>query len=113
MLPPADSPVPELSPAELAERLRGDAPPILLDVREPWEYDLARIAGSRLVPLGSLDAALPTLDAGREYVVLCHHGVRSLMAAHFLQARGIEHVASLRGGIAAWSDDVDPSVPRY
>ena len=103
----------EMSPAELDERLRGEQPPVLLDVREPWEHGVASIAGARLVPLNSLPAALSTLDPAREYVVHCHHGTRSRRAAEFLKARGLEHVSNLRGGIAAWSDEVDPSVPQY
>jgi rhodanese-related sulfurtransferase len=82
-------------------------------VREPWEHGIARIPGARLVPLNSLPAALSTLDPACEYVVYCHHGMRSLMAARFLQERGMTRVANLSGGIAAWSDEVDPSVPQY
>ncbi|MBV9878854.1 MAG: molybdopterin-synthase adenylyltransferase MoeB [Gemmatirosa sp.] len=110
---PVDDAVPELAPAEVAAQLRGDDPPVLLDVREPWEYEIARIEGARLVPLNSLPAALSTLDPARAYVVHCHHGMRSLHAAYFLKERGLTRVANLRGGIAAWSDEVDPSVPQY
>jgi rhodanese-related sulfurtransferase len=111
---PFDDPsVPELSAVEVAERLRGAEPPELIDVREPWEHAVAHIEGARLVPLNTIPAALPTLDPAREYVVLCHHGIRSMRAAEFLKARGIARVANLRGGIDAWSGEVDPSVPRY
>jgi adenylyltransferase/sulfurtransferase len=103
----------DMPATELAERLRGDAPPVLIDVREPWEHDVARIAGARLVPLDSIPAALSTFDPAQEYVIHCHHGMRSMMAAQFLKQRGITKVANLRGGISAWSDDVDPSVPQY
>ncbi len=105
---PRDVPAPEL-----AARLRGPHPPTLLDVREPWEFDLAHIAGSRLVPLGTLPAALSTLDPATEYVLLCHHGVRSLAALQLLRARGLTRVAHLAGGIDAWSTAVDPGVRRY
>lgn len=108
-----DAPVPELDPAHVAERLRGPQPPLLLDVREPWEHRVASVEGAQLVPLNSLPAALSTLDPAREYVVMCHHGVRSLMGARFLRARGFARVANLRGGIAAWSEEVDPAVPQY
>ena len=107
------APVPDLAPAAVADRLRGTEPPLLLDVREPWEHEIARVEGARLVPLATLPGALDTLDRSREIVVLCHHGVRSLMAAEFLQRHGFARVANLRGGIDAWSDDVDPTVPRY
>ena len=103
----------DMPPRELAARLSGPRPPVLLDVREPWEYRIARIAGSRLVPLGSLPAALSTLDPEAEYVLLCHHGVRSLTGVHLLRERGLTRVAHLAGGIDAWSTEVDPSVPRY
>jgi rhodanese-related sulfurtransferase len=111
--PTVDDDVPELSPTEAAARLREPDPPLLLDVREPWEHARAHVDGARLVPLNSLPAALSALDPAREYVVLCHHGVRSMMAARFLKQRGFERVSNLRGGIAAWSDEVDPSVPQY
>jgi rhodanese-related sulfurtransferase len=109
----ADPSIPEISPEVLAERLRAAEPPVLLDVREPWEHEVARIAGARLVPMNSLPAALSTLDPSREYVLHCHHGVRSLMAAQFLRERGLRRVTNLSGGIDAWSVQVDPSVPRY
>ena len=109
----ADPSIPEISPEVLAERLRAAEPPVLIDVREPWEHDVARIAGARLVPMNSLPAALSTLDPSREYVIHCHHGVRILMAAQFLRERGLRRVTNLSGGIDAWSVQVDPSVPRY
>lgn len=103
----------DVAPDELAERLRGPQPPTLIDVREPWEYALAHIPGSRLVPLGTLPAALSTFDPEADYVLLCHHGVRSHHGLTFLRARGLTRVAHLAGGIDAWSAEVDPSVPRY
>ena len=113
--PPSDDEpiIEEVSAPELARRLRGPAPPVLIDVREPWEHDVARIPGARLVPLNTVAAALSTFDPSREYVIYCHHGVRSLMAAQFLKERGLTRVANLSGGIAAWSEEVDPSVPQY
>ena len=105
--------VEEISPVELAARLGAADPPMVLDVREPWEHGVARLEGARLVPLNSLPAALSTLDPGRAYVMMCHHGMRSRMAAEFLRERGLTRVANLTGGIDAWSEDVDASVPRY
>jgi rhodanese-related sulfurtransferase len=114
---PDDSPdtgaVHEMSPDELVARRRAPHPPVVVDVREPWEHQIAHIAGARLVPLGSLGAALSTFDPAQEYVLYCHHGVRSLAAAEFLRARGLTRVANLSGGIDAWSVQVDPEVPRY
>lgn len=103
----------EMTPAELDARRRGPAPPVVVDVREPWEYSVARIAGAQLVPLGTLGAALSTFDPAQDYVLYCHHGVRSLRAAEFLRARGLTRVANLTGGIDAWSQQVDPAVQRY
>jgi adenylyltransferase/sulfurtransferase len=105
--------IPEIAPAELAARLaRGDDID-LIDVREPHEWEIARIDGARLVPLGDLVGALPTLDSAREIVVHCKGGVRSAKAVRQLQAAGFRRVANLAGGILRWSDEVDPSVPRY
>jgi adenylyltransferase/sulfurtransferase len=103
----------DVTPRELAGRLaRGDALE-LIDVREPYEHRLARIADARLIPLRSIEQAIPSLDRDREVVLICHHGVRSMAAAELLQARGFTRVWNLAGGIDRWSDEVDPSVPRY
>jgi rhodanese-related sulfurtransferase len=102
-----------MAPDELDTRRRGPEPPVVVDVREPWEHALARIDGARLVPLGTLGAALSTFDPAQDYVLYCHHGVRSLAGAEFLRARGLTRVANLTGGIDAWSVHVDPAVPRY
>ena len=103
----------EMSVRTLAERMRrGDAPE-LLDVREPWEHAYARIPGARLVPLGTLPEALASLDPSREYVLQCHHGVRSRHAVELLRAAGFRRLHNLTGGIAAWSAEIDPGVPSY
>ncbi len=97
----------------LAARLKEDNPPVLLDVRERWEYDRARLPGAKLVPLAQLAEHAEELDANAEYVVYCHHGGRSAMAAQQLKAQGFKHVANLEGGIDAWSDLIDSTVPKY
>ena len=103
----------EIAPRDLAERLaRGDALD-LIDVREPWEWDLARITGARLIPLGGLGAEARRMDRSREFVVYCHHGSRSAEAARQLRAAGFGRVWNLTGGIERWSRDVDPTVRRY
>jgi sulfur-carrier protein adenylyltransferase/sulfurtransferase len=84
----------------------------ILDVREPWEYELARIPGAVLIPLGELGARLGELDPTRPVALYCHHGVRSLHALRFLRSAGFTEVAHLAGGINAYSQ-LDPSVPRY
>jgi len=87
---------------------------ILLDVREPWEHEEARIEGSILMPMGDVSSrALQELDPDSHVVAICHHGVRSMSVTAWLREQGFEQAQSLRGGIDAWSAEVDPSVPRY
>jgi rhodanese-related sulfurtransferase len=87
--------------------------PVLLDVREPWEYERARIEGSRLVPMREVPARLAEIDEDKEVVAICHHGGRSMQVAMFLERQGFKRVHNLQGGIDAWSRTVDPSVPTY
>jgi adenylyltransferase/sulfurtransferase len=108
----------EITVRELAAKLRstnGAAAPAfdLIDVREPYEYAIARIPGARLVPLRTLPAAAASLDPSREIVLHCHHGARSATAAEYLQGLGFRNVWNLAGGIDAWSDEVDPGVAKY
>jgi sulfur-carrier protein adenylyltransferase/sulfurtransferase len=105
--------VPEITPRELADRLHGGDALDLLDVREPHEWEIARIPGARLVPLGSLVEALPTLDSARDVVVHCKTGARSAQAVRRLQAAGFRRVWNLACGIARWSAEVDATVPKY
>ena len=99
---------------ELAERLRaGDETLHLLDVREPWEFDVCRIDGSQLVPMRSIPGSLGELDRDREIVVICHHGIRSQQVALFLEHRGFSRVINLRGGVDAWAREVDPEMATY
>jgi len=87
--------------------------PLLLDVREPWEYDKARIEGSQLVPMNEIPARFAELDPDQEVITICHHGGRSLQVALFLEKNGFAKVHNLAGGVDAWSRSVDPSVPLY
>ena len=103
----------EITVAELATKLRSGADFDLIDVREPYEQAIARIPGARLIPLRALGAAAPSLDRGREIVLHCHHGMRSAAAAEYLQELGFRNVWNLAGGIDAWSDEIDPAVPKY
>lgn len=105
--------VPSLEARELAGRLQGPDAPRLLDVREPWEHALAHLPDALLVPLGNLEAGHGALDKNAEWVVYCHHGVRSYHACHFLLAMGFANVKNLAGGIEAWSLEADPTTPRY
>jgi molybdopterin/thiamine biosynthesis adenylyltransferase/rhodanese-related sulfurtransferase len=104
---------PEISAPALARELRGRDDVLLLDVREPQEFEICRIDGALLLPLGTLPATLGALDDRAAIVTYCHKGVRSLKALEVLQSAGFANVRSLRGGIDAWSRAVDPSVPRY
>jgi rhodanese-related sulfurtransferase len=92
-------------------------PPVVLDVREPWELQTASVepAGFELVaiPMNQLPARLSELDPARPLAILCHHGNRSQRVAMFLAGNGFGHLANIAGGIAAWSDQRDPAVPRY
>jgi sulfur-carrier protein adenylyltransferase/sulfurtransferase len=109
----AEGAIPEITPRELAERrARGDDFD-LIDVREPHEWEIARIEGARLVPFGTLTEALPTLDTARDIVVHCKGGTRSAKAVRHLQSAGFRRVWNLAGGITRWSDEVDPAVPKY
>jgi rhodanese-related sulfurtransferase len=87
--------------------------PLLLDVREPWEYERARIPGARLVPMREVPARLDEIDTGKEVVAICHHGSRSAQVALFLEKNGYGKVHNLVGGVDAWSRTVDPAVPTY
>ena len=103
----------EISATALAARLAQGDTIVVLDVREPWEFDVASILNSTLVPLSTLPSAINRLERDVEYVVLCHHGSRSDMAANWMRAQGFPNVRNLVGGIEAWSLEVDASVPRY
>ena len=103
----------EITPAEVKARLDQGEKLILIDVREPWEYEVCRIEGARHVPLGALAASLQTLPDVDEVICYCHHGIRSLDAATWLRFQGIEKAKSLSGGIERWALEIDPQVPRY
>ena len=98
---------------EIAALLRSEAPPHIIDVREPWEWDIAHLEGSDLIPLSTLPARVEALDPSRAYALLCHHGMRSEMAANWMAQHGFTQLINIDGGIDAWSIEVDPSVPRY
>lgn len=102
----------ELAPAELAARLASAARPVVIDVREEWEWQIARIPGSTHVPLAELPERLAEFDPTQELVLVCHRGARSLAAVTLAASAGFG-ARSLRGGIDAWAVEVDPSLPRY
>ena len=104
----------ELNAAELRDYLAtSTTKPLLLDVREPWEFRICQIEGSQLIPMGQIPAALKALDPGRETVVICHHGIRSRQVAMFLDYQGFANVINLAGGVEAWARDVDRQMATY
>lgn len=103
-----------MNPAEVNALLVAHSPDfVLLDCREPEEIAIARIDGALHIPMGEIPSRLQSLDPAKEYVVFCHHGVRSAHVVSFLRKQEFERVRNMTGGIDAWSRDVDPTVPRY
>ena len=105
----------EIAAAQLSNQLQsGPTEIVLLDVREPWEVATARIDPSKNIPMGEIASrALQELDPGMHIVTYCHSGIRSLDVALWLRSQGFDKTQSLRGGIEAWSREIDPTVPRY
>ena len=105
----------EIDPSELAERLATAEPPFLLDVREPYEWNIANLedGGAVLIPLGEVQDRLDEIPTDREVVVYCRSGQRSAAAVRTLLAAGLPRVHNLRGGVLAWADDIDPSLTKY
>ena len=104
----------EITPTEVKQKLTNGEAPVLLDVREPIELQMARIEGTVHIPMGEIPMrANQELDPDAHIVVVCHHGVRSLNVINWLRQRGFEKVQSMRGGIDRWSREVDPTVPTY
>jgi rhodanese-related sulfurtransferase len=106
----------EVSVHEVKTRLDAGDPIVLIDVREPHEYEITRIAGSELIPMKTVPQQLADLESRAEsatLIVYCHHGMRSLSVVDWLRRQGIEACQSMNGGIEAWSLFVDPEVPRY
>ena len=102
-------------PEQLKARLDSGqgAGPVLLDVREPWEFDTCHIDGSVHIPMATVPTRLTELDPNAETVVICHHGGRSMQVAMFLEQRGFSKVINLAGGVNAWAQTVDPGMPKY
>lgn len=87
--------------------------PVLVDVREPWEFDVCRISGSKPMPMRSVPARFAELRRDAETVIICHHGARSYQVAMFLEHQGFTNIHNLYGGLAAWAQQADPSMPTY
>jgi rhodanese-related sulfurtransferase len=106
----------EITPRDLKRRMDAGESIVLVDVREPAEHAIARIAGAELIPMNSIPAHLQRLEAQADESVLvafCHHGVRSLHVAAWLRAQGLSNAVSLTGGIERWATEIDQQVPHY
>ena len=105
--------VKEVSVQELKRRLDAGEKFQLLDVREPWEVAIASLPGSTLIPLGQLSERLAELQSDSDIIVMCRSGGRSRRATEMLNAGGFDRAANLSGGISAWADEIDPTLPTY
>lgn len=101
-----------MNAAQLAAHLES-ANPLLLDVREPWEFDICHIDGSVNIPMGQIPQQLTQLQAADEIIVICHHGIRSRNVITYLQQQSINGLVNLDGGVEAWARDIDPDMPVY
>lgn len=104
----------QFTPTQLHEYLtQADSPPLLLDVREDWEYELCHLQNSVWIPMGQIPNRVEELDPQRETVVICHHGIRSRQVALYLMHMGFENLINLQGGVEAWAVEIDPTMARY
>lgn len=102
-----------VSPGYLAQVLNSGPSHRLVDVRDQWEFELCRIAGSENIPMGELMGRLDSLGKEDPIVVICHHGMRSQQVAAYLDSLGYSNIMNLEGGVDAWSRVVDPEMPQY
>lgn len=100
------------SARQLADYLK-EHKPRLIDVREPWEFDICHLQNSELVPMGQVPARLQLFHESPEYVIICHHGIRSLQVINFLAHHGIQNTINLDGGVDAWAREIDLTMPLY
>ena len=105
--------IPEMTPTEFVALRKSGADPVLLDIREGWELDIARVDPIVHIPMGEVAERLSELDPARQTVVLCRSGRRSMEIARFLEQKGFKSVANLKGGILAWGQELDPSLATY
>ncbi|HKV23711.1 MAG TPA: rhodanese-like domain-containing protein [Candidatus Acidoferrum sp.] len=103
----------QISVKEVNERIARGETLVLVDVREPWEFELCKIPGAKSIPLGALAGSVNALQAADEVICYCHRGRRSLDAAVWLRQQGVEGAKSLTGGIERWAVEIDPQIPRY
>ena len=104
----------EISVTE-AKRLLDQSPcgVLIIDVREPYEVEIARVHGAEFIPMGQIPARAHSLPSDEHLLILCHHGGRSLRVTQYLRAQGYSAVSNIAGGIEAWAEQIDPGMPRY
>ncbi len=102
-----------ITPEQLQEKLSTGQKPILLDVREEWEYEICNIDGSIHISMGQINQMLEQLSPDSETIVICHHGMRSFQVGAFLESNGFKHIVNLEGGIDAWARTVEPEMAKY
>lgn len=102
-----------ITPVKLKERLEAGDKPLLLDVREDWEYEICSIDGSINISMGNVNRMLEQLAPDNETVVICHHGMRSFQVGSYLENNGFSRIVNLEGGIDAWASTVEPDMDRY
>ena len=102
------------TPTELHDYLlSGEHQPLLLDVREQWEFDICQIEDSKLIPMGQIEHHAEDLDKHRDTIVICHHGIRSRQVCYYLEHIGFTNVTNLEGGVDRWANEVDPKMGKY
>lgn len=104
-----------ITPTELSKYLSdsNQEKPLLLDVREPWEFEICHIEGSQLIPMNSIPEKFSELETEKPIICICHHGMRSWQVASFLESKGFTQVINLTGGVEAWAREVDKSMQTY
>lgn len=103
----------QITPEQLKTLLDEQQPTLLLDVREPWEYEICHLEPSLNISMSRIPSHLHEINPEQEIVVFCHHGMRSMQVASYLESNGFDKICNLVGGIDAWAVTVDPSLPRY
>lgn len=103
----------QVTPEKLKVSLDEDSSILLLDVREPWEYEICHIDGSMNLRMINIPSSIGELDPESETVVICHHGIRSMQVANYLADQGFNKVTSLEGGVDAWAKSIDQTMPQY
>ena len=102
-----------ISAEELKIKLEAGEKPVLLDVREAWEFETCHIEGSINISMSNVQKMLDELDTADETIVICHHGMRSFQVASYLEANGYVNISNLEGGVDAWAVSVDKDMPQY